>query len=251
MNATGVDASFWQGENINWQQFKDNNISFAFLRATSGVRVDATYARNYERAGVAGILRGAYHYLSPQSDAIEQARLFAATALDSELPLVADIEAEGLTEVPVRSFLSELETLTGKKPIIYTSAGRWQALLGTATPWASQYQLWVAHWTTRPDPILPSAWSSWVFWQFTNAGTLPGHSGNIDMNYFNGDELALREYAAAQTTPLPTDPALEQRLAAVEAQLAALQTRTTTLEAEVLRLSNLAKQVGALLNPGS
>jgi GH25 family lysozyme M1 (1,4-beta-N-acetylmuramidase) len=153
MNAIGIDGSYWQGLNIDWKKVRGSGISFVFLRATSGIKKDSSYSANYSGAGDAGILRGSYHYFYPQYDIVQQARLFATTILDEELPPVLDVEQDGLTE--------------------------------------------------------------WKFWQFTNKGRVDGYYGNIDMNYFNGDENVLYAYVG-DTTPPPPPLSLEQREADLE-----------------------------------
>lgn len=204
MKALGVDVSAHQRDLIDWQEFRNNGVTFTFLRASIGLQQDEYYRHNHERAGAAGILRGAYHYLYANVGAREQAQLFAQTLLEGELPPVLDVENNGLTESHVRAFLDEFEQLAGRKPIIYTSKYMWHRLLGQNTPWASQYDLWVAHYTTtRPQPYLPDAWQNWTFWQWSETGRLPGYSGSLDMDYFNGDVTALRAYA--NTLPSPDD----------------------------------------------
>jgi lysozyme len=222
VNSKGIDVSYWQGLNIDWKKVRGNGISFVLLRATSGLKKDSSYPINYSGSGDAGILRGSYHYFYPQYDVLQQARLFTNTILNGELPPILDVEQDGLTETNVRAFLKEFERVTGRKPIIYTSAYKWNTLIGTNTLWASVYDLWVAHYTTRPDPYLPKAWIIWKFWQFTNKGHVDGYYGDIDMNYFNGDENALYAYAGGITPPSPP-PSIEQRLADLEKRVKKLE----------------------------
>ena len=52
--------------------------------------------------------------------------------------------------------------------------------------------LWIAHWTTQSDPIVPGgAWGAngWTFWQYTSSGVVPGIAGRVDLNRFNGSDL--------------------------------------------------------------
>jgi lysozyme len=195
MNAKGVDVSHHQGNTIDWQQFRANGITFCFLRASVGLSSDDTYPHNHARAGEAGILRGSYHYLFSEADQKGQARLFAQTLLQGELPPVADVEQAGLTEAKVRTFVDEFEALTGQKLIMYTSQSKWHDLVGRNTPWASDYDLWVANYRISGEPLLPDAWDTWTFWQHTDQGRLPGYHSNLDLDYFSGDETALRAYA--------------------------------------------------------
>jgi len=203
MRAKGVDVSKWQGDGVDWKKLRENGISFAFLRATVGLRVDNTYQLNYRRAGEADILRGAYHYLYPH-DVEQQAELLANTFQESELPPVLDVEQAELTEAHVRAFLNAFESITGRKAMVYTSMYKWHTLVGVDTPWASAHDLWVAHYTAKPEPLMPQAWPKWTFWQFTEEGQVPGYHGYIDMDFFNGDEDKLREYATI--IPAPREP---------------------------------------------
>ena len=146
MFAKGVDVSEHQGAHVNWEALRQNDgIGFAFLRATVGLRQDATYLRNYRRAGEAGILRGAYHYFYPVFDARVQAQRFAETVQESELPFVLDVEQDGTRVLQVQNFIDEFENITGKRLMIYTSQSKWHALIGHNVPWAQNQRPCVCH----------------------------------------------------------------------------------------------------------
>ncbi len=184
--AMGPDVSYWQGTGINWREAAEGGVTFAYLRTSYRVKTDSTYPRNHEETGKHGILRGGYHYLYPEQPAEDQARVFAATLLDSELPPMLDVEQAGLNEAFVRAFLDEFENQTGVKAGIYTSASKWHELIGTGANWAAQHPLWVAYWRDEPAPALPQPWTQWEFWQFTNQGQIDGYSARVDMNRFDG-----------------------------------------------------------------
>jgi murein DD-endopeptidase MepM/ murein hydrolase activator NlpD len=89
----------------------------------------------------------------------------------------------------------------GRKPIIYTARWFWDYYVGTAG-WEEEYPLWVASYTTTPR--LPSAWSTWLFWQYTASGSCPGINGSVDLNHFNGSPSDLAELAGEEpATPTP------------------------------------------------
>ncbi|MFN8381390.1 MAG: hypothetical protein U0V02_05590 [Anaerolineales bacterium] len=57
--------------------------------------------------------------------------------------------------------------------------------------------LWIANYGTN-TPLVPKPWTAdeWTLWQFTDNGDGPLYgveSGNIDLNYFNGDLTALQQ----------------------------------------------------------
>ena len=127
------DYPLHQGE-IEWEQFKERGIDFAFIKATEGSGfVDERYKTNWEDARAAGLYVGAYHFFSFDSPASVQADHFIATVGDMSgaLPPTVDIEYYGdKSENPpekeqvvsqLQELLSALEEEYGVKPIIYTT----------------------------------------------------------------------------------------------------------------------------------
>jgi len=129
----------------------------------------------------------------------------------------------------VQMWCAEVELALGRKPLIYTSPGFWQGLKGSAlATWAADYDLWVAHYTTKEQPIVPKPWTKWTFWQYSSNG--PGEamgmqSKGLDMNRFNGDLLDYNEYIGVGEIYKPEEPLIPneppntditQRLAALE-----------------------------------
>ena len=129
----------------------------------------------------------------PLSTAADQARQFVGVtgvlhgALD--LPPVLDLEHSGGLSVAdltswASTWLSTVQQLTGRLPMIYASPGFWASSMGNTTSLAT-YPLWIARWTTAPDPLpLPGGWTSWLFWQYTSTGSVPGIVGNVDISRF-------------------------------------------------------------------
>jgi lysozyme len=68
------------------------------------------------------------------------------------------------------------------EPIVYTNPGMWT--LRGAPEIASQI-LWVAHYTTT-CPTLPSPWTRWKFWQYTDNGRVDGIDGVVDLDVLDG-----------------------------------------------------------------
>jgi lysozyme len=83
-------------------------------------------------------------------------------------------------------WLTILEEETGTLPIIYTYPGFWDQLGSFGF---TDHPLWIAHYTTAPQPIIPGGWKSWVFWQYTDRGQLYGVPGNLDINLFENLQL--------------------------------------------------------------
>ncbi len=216
----GVDVSGYQhSTSLDWSQVQASGVEFAYLKATEG----RTYTNPYFAADWAattglGLYRGAYHYAWPSSGtAVAQATYFVSVAgladQPGDLPPVLDLENHGSLGVAAlrtwtANFLSTVESLTGRTPIIYTSPNFWRTYLGDSTAF-TRYPLWVAHYTSASQPSLPGGWSTWTFWQNTSSGRVNGISGNVDQDRFNGtlDDLKVLARATDLATPDPTtDP---------------------------------------------
>lgn len=211
---TGPDVSSWQhpnGASIDWSMVRAASHPFAFVKATE----DTTYTNPYFASDWAAIHaasmdRGAYHFARPASSAFNQANYFAAVVGDThekgDLPPVLDLEdSGGLSPANLvtwtHTFLSRVQALLGRTPMIYASPNFWINAMGNSTQFTA-YPLWIARWTTAttPDP-LPGGWSTWTFWRYTDAGSVPGISGNVDVSRFNGDITSLTALAGPPQPP--------------------------------------------------
>jgi len=197
----GVDVSHWQLE-IDWNEVKRAGVKFAFIKATefpdkkTTLYIDDLLYRNLEGVSAAGIHWSAYHFFRTHIDPVIQAQVFVETVGEfTSLPPVLDLEAAGCKgeklNLKVQVFLTEVERLTGRKPIIYTSGGFWRSYMmyekRVHADWARAYPLWMAQYTTLwPTPLYP--WAGWDFWQYSDKGTLPGFKTHMDLNWFNGSE---------------------------------------------------------------
>jgi lysozyme len=201
--ALGIDVSLWQ-KHIDWNKVKAAGISFAFIKATEGDKiVDPLFATNWKNARAAGVLRGAYHFFRANLDPVAQANqvINLLKADLGEIPVVLDVESlDGQTADTVianaETWLARVEQALKIKPILYTRAffvkDRLKNAVGQYPTWGSRYPLWVAHYTTAPNPLLPIGWGNWRFWQYTQTGAVDGvTTGNVDRNYYNGTAAEL------------------------------------------------------------
>ena len=188
----GVDVSHYQGT-IDWNAAHGAGTAFAFMKATEGTAfVDPQFATNWSGAGAAGVVRGAYHFFHPATDAVMQADFFVRTAgmtQNGDLPLTIDLEVtDGLSGAQVAqgalAFLARVMSTTGRTPIVYTSASFMSSLSGTSG--FSSYTLWVANWQVSCPTVPSPTWTDWTFWQNSDSGSVAGISGAVDTNVFNG-----------------------------------------------------------------
>ena len=240
--AKGLDVSTWNGT-IKWAKVAKAGYRFAFGKATEGTSFnDKTYTTNRNGSEGAGLVFGAYHFARPAganianatASAIRQANHFLAIAgpQPGELPPVLDLEATG--NLPKKrllawtlAWLAQITARTGVEPFVYTSPLFWKGHLGDSTAAAAAGTgLWIAHWTSMTNPLVPAQnWNGngWKFWQWTNCLAVPGVEHCSDGDRMNGAKLAsvaIQPYPGGLpllSTP-PTivgAPVAGQRLAAV------------------------------------
>ena len=192
-----VDISHWNGD-IDWQKMKEANVTHVYIKCTDGINwLDPHCEVNADMALFWGITWGLYHYYRNHQDGLSQARWFLNNrpgGMTGGLPPVIDIETSYQTAPldinAVQRWLGEVQMGTGRRPVIYTSEGAWESMVTTPQPWASEYNLWVANYTSKEEPALPRDWDDWWLWQY---GKVPGEpfgldSGKfIDVNRFNAD----------------------------------------------------------------
>ncbi|MEW6194162.1 MAG: GH25 family lysozyme [Bacteroidota bacterium] len=190
---TGIDISHHQGE-IDWSEVKKQGVSFVFVKATEGIDyLDTMFAKYWAELEKENIIRGAYHFYSSDDDPLEQAKWFVGKIKNFEdiLPPVLDVERKGHKNITKESFeksvlkcLEEIERLSGKKPIIYSSPKFANSYLFDKR--FDKYFLWVAEYGVE-EPVIPDVWrtAGWHFWQNTSSDKIPGINTAVDHSKFS------------------------------------------------------------------
>ncbi len=203
----GIDVSTFQGS-INWNSVAASGKEFAFIRAIdrNGV-TDTRFVSNIIGSKNAGVVAGAYQFVSPWTDgfndAVQEATLFAsviAPYLTSDyLRPVIDIEAgPPLSPTPmeldntvltnwVHDYMTTFVNLTGVEPLIYTNTNHAVNAFDTGV---NVYDLWLANWTNDPNnPPAGNAdgvWNGYDLWQYSSTTSVSGISGNVDGDVYFG-----------------------------------------------------------------
>ena len=191
----GVDVSAHQG-NIDWKILSRQNVSFAFIKATEGSGwVDKKFAYNFTYSMKYGLIVGAYHFFSFDSDAISQSENYIKNVPKDMnlLPPVVDIEFYGdknknipdveTTREQLKKLLERLEEYYQKKPIIYATNTSYNLYIKDNF---EEYKIWIRDIFSTPN-LKDNR--KWTLWQYTNRERLEGYNGEekfIDMNVFNG-----------------------------------------------------------------
>ncbi|HOT64802.1 MAG TPA: GH25 family lysozyme, partial [Dysgonamonadaceae bacterium] len=72
----GIDVSH-HNSFINWEQLRDENVTFVYLKSTEGMsHKDRNYKKNYRAAKIAGLKVGTYHFYIFGLDGRRQAEHF-------------------------------------------------------------------------------------------------------------------------------------------------------------------------------
>lgn len=172
--------------------------------STGGTGRDDQYSERRPLAEAAGLLWGAYHF-GTAAPAAKQVDNFLAIADPDHSTLVAldfeELPGNQMTLDIAREFLVLIEQKLKRKAVVY-GGHMIKNLLGVADdPFFGGHRLWLAQYDS--SPTLQASWGSYWLWQFTEGKasdprrrTVPGILGNtageIDCNYFAGDEARLR-----------------------------------------------------------
>lgn len=191
-----VDVSRYQGL-IDWAQVAAAGYKGAMLKTVStnrklskradGLYIDPTFETNYRNARAAGLDVGVYYYTYATSEAMADAELAllrqAVRGKELTLPVAVDMEDAMLTvhkpkdltnlaayhleQIEKMGFFAQLYT--------YTSyANRFLEMERLAGRW----DIWLADYTGK-TPKVDFAYNAH---QHTSKGSVPGISGNVDLN---------------------------------------------------------------------
>jgi hypothetical protein len=187
-----IDVSSDQHPNgaaINWTQVAQAGVTAVFIKATQGTTyVNPYFQSDMIAAQKAGLYVCAYHY-ADMGNPVAEAQFFAKMA--SRFARMLDFETN--TNVAwARTFLQTLG-LPASELITYGSLDTlkdFYVQLPSMAFFAAYQQLWPG---------------MGVCWQFTDAATIPGITGNVDEDSWHGDES---QYDALfqVNTPAPTPP---------------------------------------------
>nr|DAO82457.1 MAG TPA: hypothetical protein [Caudoviricetes sp.] len=190
-----IDVSRYQGL-IDWAQVAAAGYKGAMLKTVStnhklsersdGLYIDPTFETNYRNARAAGLDVGVYYYTYATSEAMADAELAllrqAVYGKELTLPVAVDVEDNRLTSLDKQSLtdltayaLHEVEQM-GFYAQLYTYTGYKYEL--DMARLSSRWDVWLADYTGEP----PNVTFNYNAHQHTSKGSVPGISGNVDLN---------------------------------------------------------------------
>jgi len=95
----------------------------------------------------------------------------------------------------ILDFVTEVRARTGQLAMIYTNPNWWGPCTNNDATFGA-YPLFNSGYLPSPPPT-PAGWATWTFWQYDDAGSLPG-----DQDVFNGDYAALTRLAGGVPAPI-------------------------------------------------
>lgn len=194
----GIDISVWQG-NIDAGQVKNSGIDFVIIREGYRQAVDSKFFDNVKKCREVGLaIMGVYHFSyalnteQAEQEAhqtvanLEKAGLSKDTIVffDFEYDTVTKAAASGVTlgkaecNAHTKAFCETVESL-GYRAGVYFNIDYYRNWYDHAL--LDQYVKWLADWTGDADYPCD-------FHQYTSKGSVPGISGDVDMNYYFFDE---------------------------------------------------------------
>lgn len=197
----GIDVSHWNGDivtDIN----KLDHLSFGICKATEGVSyIDPDFVTNWKTLQQKGLIRGAYHFYEMSDDPQAQAQYYyeqlKGHSDTRQMTYIVDIEAGSLAggetaasiTQALQTFLTKLESLTDKTPMVYTNYAFANQYL--TDPALAKYPLWLAEYSGQASPSIPTAWQSvgYTIWQKTDTYKLDNTS--VDYDEYKGSLQAL------------------------------------------------------------
>lgn len=190
-----IDVSRYQGT-IDWAQVAAAGYKGAMLKTVStnrklskredGLYIDPTFEANYRNAKAAGLDVGVYYYTYATNEAMADAELAlvrqAVYGKEFSLPVCVDVEenklkqlstldltnltAYALEQVEKMGFYAQLYTYTGYKYELDMAR------------LSSRWDVWLADYTGKA----PKVDFKYNAHQHTSKGSVPGISGNVDLN---------------------------------------------------------------------
>lgn len=194
-----IDVSRYQGKITldGWRKVKAAGYKGAMLKTVStnrklskradGLYIDPTFETNYRNARAAGLDVGVYYYTYATSEAMADAELAllrqAVRGKEFSLPVCVDVEENKLKQLSTLDLsnltayaLEQVEKM-GFYAQLYTYTSYANTHLDMARL-SGRWDVWLADYTGKT----PNVTFNYNAHQHTSKGSVPGITGNVDLN---------------------------------------------------------------------
>lgn len=188
----GIDVSKWNG-NINWNSVKASGVSYAIIRcgyrgsSTGALITDPKFAANISGANAAGIKTGIYFFTQAvnEKEAVEEASMVLSLVKKYKIsyPIFLDVESsggradnidKGTRTAVCKAFCATIQN-SGYTAGVYANKTWLNSKIDTGALGA--YKIWLAQYAAAPTYT-----GRYNLWQYSSKGSIPGISGNVDLN---------------------------------------------------------------------
>lgn len=197
----GIDISHHQGD-INWDQLTLDSSSKKFIiaKSTEGATwQDPKFLTYWPNMASNGFQLGAYHIVrvGTGSTATEQMENLTTQLRRADNEWIQKKPIISLNAIRVGSkdtyellgsFMEECVTCLkddhGVTPYVYTNRDFWNTYVEKTPEIVKDCTLWIARWKVEEPSLeaLPNGWDKWTMWHYSDKGTVPGISGNVDLD---------------------------------------------------------------------
>ena len=197
----GMDISYYQG-NVDFALVKANGTEFVIIREGYRNTTDPKFSEYVQQAKAAGIvILGVYHfsYALNEEQAKEEARFcienMKKAGLGSDTYVFYDFEYDTVKKAATSgvllnrsecnahtlAFCEEVKKL-GYVPGVYTNLDYYKNWYDVGV--LAKYHVWLADYSGTPDYHC-------LVQQYTSKGSVPGIKGNVDLDYFYGEDFKM------------------------------------------------------------
>lgn len=169
---------------------------------------DSMYPIRRKRVLAAGMLWGAYHFLTNEPAEQQADRFLKAATPDAQTLMALDFEPSKMSPtLPIlRSMCQILEATLGRKVVIYSGSLLKEALGAAPDAYLGSHRLWLCEYASEWKLAPLTAWQKPWLWQYSGDGLgpephsvkgIPGSRGSVDCNHYDGTPAQLAaEWAA-------------------------------------------------------
>jgi len=192
------------------------------MKATEGsTYVDDKYKANRAAAEAVGLPVCTYHFLKHGNIADQMEHYLNTVRPEDGERIVIDYEDAACTIVDLIQAVSWWQTYGGVEITVY-GANKLTVDVnnGIANDVSNIFtlastSLWIARYSTTEPEIASDMWMGYSAWQYSQSGSVPGLSGDVDLNMFNGSQENCLKWFGPSSGAVPQPPEPEESVVEV------------------------------------